>query len=61
MHFAEYSLAGILNEEPDIYTVSDLTIRNPVTLAAIRKSDRDIKRGRVKTISSVDDLFNESF
>jgi|GEM_PF-5774379 len=56
---AEYSLSGFLHQEPEIYSVSDLAIRNPATLNAIEKSDRDITQGRVKTISSVDDLLNE--
>ena len=29
------------------------------TMQAIKKSDRDILQGRLKTISSVDDLLNE--
>jgi antitoxin YefM len=35
-------------------------LSSPATMQAIKKSDRDIKQGRVKTISSVDDLLNES-
>lgn len=35
-------------------------LSNPAILQIIKKSDRDIKQGRVKTISSIDDLLNES-
>jgi antitoxin YefM len=35
-------------------------LSNPATMQAIKKSDRDIQQGRVKTISSIDDLLNES-
>ena len=35
-------------------------LSSPVTMQAIKKSDRDIQQGRVKTISSIDDLLNES-
>jgi antitoxin YefM len=35
-------------------------LSSPATMQAIKKSDRDIQQGRVKTISSIDDLLNES-
>jgi antitoxin YefM len=35
-------------------------LSSPETMQAIKKSDRDIRKGRVKTIISVDDLLNES-
>jgi antitoxin YefM len=35
-------------------------LSNPATMQLIRKSKEDIKHGRVKEISSVDDLFSES-
>jgi len=35
-------------------------LSNPATMEIIKKSDRDIKLGRVKTITSVDDLLSES-
>ena len=57
---SDNSLSGFLNKEPDIYSDADLKISNPVTLVAIKKSDRDIQQDRVKTIASVDDLLNES-
>jgi hypothetical protein len=31
----------------------------PATMQAIKKSDRDIRQGRVKTITSIDDLSGE--
>ncbi|MFA4859643.1 MAG: hypothetical protein WC598_02700 [Methanoregula sp.] len=34
-------------------------LSNPAAMHAIKKSDRDIRQGRVKTITSVDDLLNE--
>jgi antitoxin YefM len=34
-------------------------LSNPATLQAIKKSDQDIRQGRLKTITSVDDLLNE--
>jgi len=34
-------------------------LSNPATMQAIKKSDQDIRQGRVKTITSVDDLLNE--
>jgi len=35
-------------------------LSNPATMESIKKSDRDIKQGRVKTITSIDDLLGES-
>jgi antitoxin YefM len=35
-------------------------LSNPATMETIKKSDRDIKQGRVKTITSIDDLLSES-
>lgn len=34
-------------------------LSNPAAMQAIKKSDRDIRQGRVKIITSVDDLLNE--
>ncbi len=34
-------------------------ITNPKTMEALRKSDRDIKVGRVREITSVEDLLGE--
>ena len=34
-------------------------LSNPKTMDAIRKSDRDIKTGRVKEVTSVEDLLAE--
>ena len=34
-------------------------LSNPKTMEALRKSDRDIKAGRVKGVTSVDDLLAE--
>jgi hypothetical protein len=34
-------------------------ISNPKTMRGIHKSDMDIKEGRVKEISSIDDLLSE--
>jgi len=34
-------------------------LSNPKTMAALRKSDLDIKQGRVKEISSVEELLSE--
>ncbi len=34
-------------------------LSNPKTIAALRKSDLDIKEGQVKEISSVEDLLSE--
>lgn len=34
-------------------------LSNPATMQAIKKSDQDIRQGRVKTITTVDDLLNE--
>jgi len=36
-----------------------LILSNPATMQLIRKSDEDIQCGRVKEISSVDDLLRE--
>ena len=36
-----------------------LILSNPATMQLIRKSDEDIQYGRVKEISSVDDLLRE--
>jgi len=44
--------------EPIVDTIEILS--NPATLESIKKSDRDISQGRVKTISSIDDLHGES-
>jgi antitoxin YefM len=34
-------------------------LSNPAAMQAIKKSDEDIRKGRVKTISSIDDLLTE--
>jgi hypothetical protein len=34
-------------------------LSSPASMQAIKKSDRDIRQGRTKTISSVDDLLDE--
>ena len=34
-------------------------LSNPKTMEALRKSDRDIEAGRVKEVTSVDDLLAE--
>lgn len=34
-------------------------LSNPAAMQAIKKSDRDIRQGRTKTISLVDDLLDE--
>ena len=34
-------------------------LSNPKTMEALRKSDLDIKAGRVKEVTSVDDLLDE--
>ena len=34
-------------------------LSKPATIQSIKKSERDIRQGRVKTITSVDDLLNE--
>ncbi|MFA5269200.1 MAG: hypothetical protein WC379_14625 [Methanoregula sp.] len=33
-------------------------LSNPATMQAIKKSDQDLRKDRVKTITSVDDLLN---
>ena len=35
-------------------------LSSPATMQAIKKSDRDIHKGRVKTVTSLDDLLGES-
>jgi len=35
-------------------------LSNPATMETIKKSERDIKQGKVKTITSIDDLLGES-
>ena len=35
-------------------------LSNPATMEIIKKSDRDIRQGKVKTITSIDDLLGES-
>ena len=34
-------------------------LSKPSAMQAVKKSDRDIRQGRVRTITSVDDLLNE--
>jgi hypothetical protein len=57
---SNHSLSGFPDKEPDIYRASDLAVTSPTTLLALKKSDNDIRNGRVKTIKSVDDLLNET-
>lgn len=33
-------------------------LSNPATMLAIKKSDRDIRQGKVKTITSIDEFLN---
>jgi hypothetical protein len=35
-------------------------LSSPATMQAIKKSDREIRQGRVKTVTSIDDLLGES-
>jgi len=45
----------------DLNTLIDTVeiLRNPKTMAALRKSDLDIKKGRIKEVSSVEELLSE--
>ena len=49
----------VTHEDLDALIDTVEIISNPKTMAAIHKSDMDIKEGRVKEISSVDDLLRE--
>ena len=49
----------VTHEDLDALIDTVEIISNPKTIAGIHKSDMDIKKGRVKEISSVDDLLRE--
>jgi len=49
----------VTREDPETLVDSVEMLSNPKTMDAIRKSDRDIKAGRVKEVTSVEDLLAE--
>lgn len=49
----------VTHEDLDALIDTVEIISNPKTMEGIHKSDMDIKEGRVKVISSVDDLISE--
>ncbi|MFV9632031.1 MAG: hypothetical protein ACNYWM_13335 [Methanosarcinales archaeon] len=49
----------VTHEDLDALIDTVEIISNPKTMESIHKSDMDIKEGRVKEISSVDDLISE--
>lgn len=49
----------VTREDLDALIDSVEILSNPKTMAALRKSDLDIKEGRVKEISSVEDMLSE--
>jgi len=49
----------ITHEDLDALVDTVEIINNPKTMESIRKSDIDIKEGRIKEICSVDDLLSE--
>jgi len=49
----------VRREDLEALTDTVEILSNPATMQLIRKSDRDIQCGRVKVISSVDDLLRE--
>ncbi|KAF5427673.1 MAG: hypothetical protein C5S46_01360 [Candidatus Methanomarinus sp.] len=49
----------VTHEDLDALIDTVEIISNPKTMEGIHKSDMDIKEGRVKEISSVDDLISE--
>jgi len=49
----------ITREEIEALIDSVEMLSNPKTMEALRKSDQDIKSGRVKEVRSVDDLLAE--
>ncbi len=49
----------VTREDLDALVDSVEILSNPKTMAALRKSDLDIKEGRVKEVSSVEELLSE--
>jgi len=49
----------VTHEDLDALIDTVEIISNPKTMEVIHKSDMDIKEGRVKEISSIDDLISE--
>lgn len=49
----------VTREDLDALVDTVEILSNPKTMAALRKSDLDIKEGRVKEVSSVDELLSE--
>ncbi len=49
----------VKREDPEALVDTVEILSNLATMQAIKKSDQDIRQGRVKTITSVDDLLNE--
>jgi hypothetical protein len=49
----------VTREDLDALIDSVEILSNPKTMAALRKSDLDIKEGRVKEVSSVEELLSE--
>ncbi len=49
----------VTREDLDALVDTVEILSNPKTMAALRKSDLDIKEGRVKEISSVEELLSE--
>jgi len=49
----------VTHEDLDALIDTVEIISNPKTMEGIHKSDMDIKEGRVKEISSIDDLISE--
>ena len=49
----------VTREDLDAIIDSIEILSNPKTMAALRKSDLDIKEGRVKEVSSVEELLSE--
>ena len=49
----------VTHEDLDALVDSVEILSNPKTMEALRKSDEDIKAGRVKDVTSVHDLLDE--
>ncbi len=49
----------VTHEDLEALVDSVEILSNPKTMEAIRRSDLDIKEGRVKEVSSVEDLLSE--
>jgi antitoxin YefM len=49
----------VTREDLDALVDSVEILSNPKTMEALRKSDQDIKAGRVKEVTSVNDLLAE--